>query len=117
MPEQMELGTVGYYKEIDEAVAGMKSKANPDWLREFTRALLVSAMDNETLDVSTVWATLKRLGSPVTTSNKMAAGAVMRLGVSKGWIEQIERPAGVICKSNHNSRGTSYYRSLLYGQN
>jgi len=114
MPEQMELASVDYYREIEEAVSKSNSRADPDWLREFTTCLLLAAQENETLDVSTVWRKFTERDSRRVTSNKMAAGAVMRLGVGHGWIEQIDRPAGLICKCNHNPRGTAFYRSRVY---
>lgn len=108
------MGLAEYYSEIDRAISACEGAANPEWLREFTACAYIAACENAALDIGTIWAVFDRRGSRLKTRNKLAVGGVMRRMVKDGWVRREPRPAGIVCKTNHNI-ATGYYVSLIYG--
>lgn len=102
--------------EIDAAIARTTAHADPLWLKEMLVCTYIAALENEFFQVDDVWAVFdrrKKYQWPV--YNKTALGGIIRLAAGRGWIEKVPRPEGLMSVRNHNSAGTSYWHSKIFG--
>lgn len=100
--------------EISEAIARAYTNADPDWFAEMVVCLYDTATERMLFQIDDVWRMFERRGSGLSTHNRMAAGAVMRLGIKNGWILREERPRDLVTERNHNAAGTGYWRSTIF---